>query len=306
MSISIRIVLLFTLMFLLLSVTAYPVAAHGGGSSGDLWRQWAWQDLPLLLLMGGVYALGLQALWKRAGTGKSIHHWHVAAFGMGWIILFIALVSPLDALSEELFSAHMVQHLLMVLVAAPLFTLGRFSLAVTWAFPARWTAKVWKEWKWGRVWVFLMRPMTVFLFHNAVIWLWHMPRLYEASVRNEWIHFLEHFSFFLTAFLFWQVFVDLTESLRMGRSAKFGSGIFMIFGTMLVSGFLGVLIAFSPHVWYSVYAHETAHYGLTALEDQQLAGTIMWVPSGVVYLVAVIGVMGRWLFAMESLENPQI
>lgn len=301
----IRIVLLLTILFLLLSMTAYPVAAHDGGISGDLWRHWAWQDLPLLILIGGIYALGLQALWKRAGIGKSIHGWQVAAFGIGWIVLFIALVSPLDALSEELFSAHMVQHLLMVLVAAPLFALGRFTLAVAWAFPPRWTSKVWKEWKWRQAWTFLMRPMAVFLFHNAVLWLWHMPRFYEASVRNEWIHFLEHFSFFLTAFLFWQVFADLTESLRMGRSARFGSAIFMIFGTMLVSGFLGVLIAFSPHVWYSVYAHETIRYGLTALEDQQLAGTIMWVPSGVVYLFAVIGVMGRWLFTMESLENPQ-
>jgi cytochrome c oxidase assembly factor CtaG len=132
-----------------------------------------------------------------------------------------------------------------------------------------------------------------------------MPRLYEASVRYEWIHFLEHFSFFFTAFLFWQVFVDLTEGIRMERSPKFGIGVFIVFGTMLVSGFLGVLIAFSPHVWYSVYVHETAYYGLNALEDQQLAGTIMWVPSGVVYLIAVIGVLGRWLFAMEAFESSR-
>jgi putative membrane protein len=90
----------------------------------------------------------------------------------------------------------------------------------------------------------------------------------------------------------------------MGRSAAFGLGIFMVFGTMLIGGFLGVLIAFSPHIWYGVYAHETVRYGLTALEDQQLAGTIMWVPSGVAYLAAVLRVMGRWLFAMEALENP--
>jgi putative membrane protein len=226
-------------------------------------------------------------------------------FGVGWIMFFIALVSPLDALSKELFSAHMVQHLLLVLVAAPFFAIGRFALAVAWAVPPSGISKIWKEWRWGRVWNFLTRPMTAFLLHNAAIWIWHMPKLYEASVHNEWIHFLEHFSFFFTAFLFWQVFADLTEGVRMGRSARFGLGIFMIFGTMLVSGFLGVLIAFSPHVWYAVYAHETVRYGLTALEDQQLAGTIMWVPSGVVYLVAVINVMGRWLFTMESLENPQ-
>lgn len=131
-----------------------------------------------------------------------------------------------------------------------------------------------------------------------------MPRLYEASLHNEWLHFLEHASFFLTAFLFWQVFAELTENVRMGRSAKFGMGIFMNFGTMLASGFLGVLLTFSPYVWYPTHIHETALYGLTALEDQQLAGAIMWVPSGVVYVASVLGVLGRWLFAMEALENP--
>jgi len=300
-----KIIPFFLFVLLLLGITAGPVAAHDGGTSGDLWQHWAWQDLPLLLIIGGVYAFGLQSLWNRAGTGSGISRGQATAFRVGWTVLFIALVSPLDALSDELFSAHMVQHLLLMLVAAPLFALSRFTLAVAWAFPARWTSTVWKQWQWKRAWDFLTRPMIAFLLHNAAIWIWHMPRLYEASVRDEGIHFLEHFSFFLTAFLFWQVFVDLTESIRMGRSAKFGLGIFMIFGTMLVSGFLGVLIAFSPYVWYSVYVHEAARYGLTALEDQQLAGTIMWVPSGVVYLVAVVSVLGRWLFAMEAAENPQ-
>jgi putative membrane protein len=304
MSTALKISLTLLIALLMLSLTASPGAAHGGGS-GDLWHHWAWQDLPLLLLLGGVYALGLRALWQRAGVGNGISRGQAAVFGMGLIVLFIALVSPLDALSDELFSAHMVQHLLMVLVAAPFFAIGRFTLATAWAFPSRWTSRIWKEWKWGQVWNFLTRPMVVFLLHNAAIWIWHMPRLYEASVRNEGIHFLEHFSFFFTAFLFWQVFADLTENIRMRRTARFGLGIFMIFGTMLVSGFLGVLITFSPYIWYPVYDHETALYGLTALEDQQLAGVIMWVPSGVVYLVAVLGVMGRWLFTMEALENPQ-
>lgn len=285
----------------MLALTASPAAAHGGGTESDLWSHWAWQDLPLLLLIGGVYAIGLRSLWRRAGTGSGISRGQAALFGAGLLTLFVALVSPLDALSEELLSAHMVQHLLMVLVAAPLFALGRFTLAAARAFPPRWTAWLWKKGK-GRL---LMRPMVAFLLHNAAIWVWHMPRLYEASVRHEGIHFLEHFSFFFTALIFWQVFVDLTEGIRMERSAKFGLGVFMIFGTMLVSGFLGVLIAFSPYVWYSVYLHEALRYGLTALEDQQLAGTIMWVPSGVVYLLAIVGVLGRWLFAMEALENAR-
>ncbi len=303
MNFSARLILL-VLIFLMSLWTAYPVHAHGG-ISGNLWHHWAWQDLPWLLLIGGVYTLGLHALWRRAGTGSGISLGRATAFAVAWIVLFIAIVSPLDAFSEELFSVHMVQHLLLMLVSAPLFVIGRFQLALAWAFPARWTSAIWKEWKWKQAWKFLTRPMTACLLHAAAIWIWHLPRLYEASILNEWLHFLEHASFFLSAWLFWQVFANLTENVRTGGSANFGLGIFMVFGIMLVSGFLGVLITFSPYVWYPIHVHETALYGLTALEDQQLAGTIMWVPAGVVYVASALGALGRWLFAREALENAQ-
>jgi cytochrome c oxidase assembly factor CtaG len=224
---------------------------------------------------------------------------------VGWTVLFLALVSPLDFLSDQLFSAHMVQHLLLILVAAPLFVIGRFPLALSWAFPSRWTSRFWNEWKWKQAWRFLTQPSTACLLHIGVIWFWHMPQPYEAAIVNEWLHFLEHISFFLTAFLFWQVFADLTDNLRAGSPAKPGLGIFYVFAIMLASGFLGVLITFSPYVWYPIHIDEVAIYGLTALEDQQLAGTIMWVPAGIIYVAAAIGVLSRWLFAMESAENPQ-
>jgi putative membrane protein len=294
------ILLLLVLSFL----TVSPARAHGG-THGDIWQSWAWQDLSWLLLIGGVYAWGVRALWARAGAGNGISRGRAAMFAVGMLVLFIAIISPLDALSEELFSAHMVQHLLLILVAAPLFVMGRYTLAVAWAFPARWNAKIWKDWRWKNVWTFLTRPMVAFLIHNAAVWLWHMPRFYEAALENEWLHFLEHTSFFLTAFIFWQVFAELTQNMHMGRAARFGLAVFLVFGTMLVSGFLGVLLTFSQYVWYDVHVHDTALYGLTALEDQQLAGTIMWVPAGVVYTGLAIAVMGRWLFAMEALENPQ-
>jgi cytochrome c oxidase assembly factor CtaG len=182
---------------------------------------------------------------------------------------------------------------------------GRFTLALTWALPPLWIRRIWKQWKWKQAWDFLTRPVTAGLLHAVATWTWHMPRLYEASLHNEAIHFAEHISFFATAFLFWQVFADLAENARMVRSARFGLGIFMVFGVMLVSGFLGVLIAFSPYIWYPSYAHETIRYGLSALEDQQLAGTIMWVPSGVAYVAAALLVIWRWLSAMEAVENPQ-
>lgn len=289
----------------ILAAAASPVLAHDGGTSENLWHHWSWADLPLLLLLGALYGRGLLSLWGRAGTGKGIRRGQAGAFAAGLILLTVALVSPLDFLSGQLFSAHMVQHLLMVLVAAPLFVIGRFSLATARALPARWTSWVWNGWRWKTGWRLLTRPMTACLLHSAAIWAWHMPRLYEASLRSEALHFLEHASFFVTAFLFWQAFADLTENAPAGRSAKFGLGILAAFAVALVSGLLGVLLAFSPSAWYAAYEHETARYGLTALEDQQLAGTIMWVPSGVVYLVAVLGALGRWVFAMEALEQAR-
>lgn len=290
---------------LLIGITASTVAAHGG-EEGEVWRSWAWEDLPLLLLIGGTYALGLQSLWGRAGTGSGISRWRAGAFGLGWLVLLTALVSPLDALSEQLFSAHMVQHLLIVLVAAPLFVIGRFSVALPWAMPAPWTARIWNGWKWKRIWTFLTRPATAGLLHAAAIWYWHMPQPYQAAIVNGWFHFLEHASFFLTAVLFWQVFSDLTDEVRFEASAKVGLGILYVFAIMLVSGFLGVLIAFAPTVWYPIHTHQTAVFGLTPLEDQHLAGTLMWVPAGIVYVAAAIGVLSRWLFAMERAETPQI
>ena len=299
-----RSILLLLFVIGLSLVMVSPASAHGG-THGELWQRWAWKDLSWLLLIGGIYAVGVRALWIRGGVGNGISRVRAAAFGAGVLVLFIAIISPLDALSEELFSAHMVQHLLLILVAAPLLVFGRFTLAVGWALPPRWNARIWKDWKWKDAWHVLTRPMAAFLIHNAAIWLWHMPRLYEAALQDEGLHFIEHASFFITAFIFWQVCTELTRNMHLGRASRFGQAIFLVFGTMLVSGFLGALLTFSQYVWYPSHLHDTALYGLTALEDQQLAGTVMWVPMGVAYAGLAIAILGRWLFVMEALEKSQ-
>ena len=303
-----RSVLLPAYLLLILLFDAPPALAHGGGEGGpeDLWHHWSFSDIPLLVLTGLLYVRGVSTLWKRAGIGSGISRLQAGAFAAGLTALLIALVSPLDLLSEELFSAHMIQHLLLMLVAAPLFVLGRFPLALSWALSPKWITRIWKQWRWKQAWKLLTIPAVAGLTHAAAIWIWHMPRLYEASLLNEGIHFLEHACFFISALIFWQVFAELSESICLGTSARFGLALFSVFGIMIVNGFLGVLIAFSPHVWYSVYLRETALYGLTALEDQQLAGTIMWVPAGVIYLASALSVMARWLFLAETAEAQRL
>lgn len=289
----------------LAAVTASPALAHGGqpGKEGSLWLQWSWTSLAGLAALGAGYGFGLRRLWLRAGAGRGIGREHGAVFAAGLAALLVALVSPIDALSEELFSAHMVQHLLLVLVAAPLLVAGRAALALAWLLPTRLLAGAWKNLGGRWAWNLVNHPGVALGLHAAALWFWHMPQPYQAALEDEWLHLIEHGSFFISAMLFWQVFGDLTQGVRSGRSARFGVGILMVFVIGLVNGLLGVLIAFSPYVWYPVHNHASGVFGLTALQDQHLAGVMMWVPASIVYLGSALRVMTGWIFAREALEN---
>lgn len=287
------------------AVAASPALAHAGqpGSEGSLWLQWSWTSLAGLVALGAGYGLGLRRLWRRAGAGRGIGREQAAAFAAGLGALLVALVSPLDALSEELFSVHMVQHLLLVLVAAPLLVTGRASLALAWLLPSRVVVGAWKDLGGRRAWELLSHPGVALGLHAATLWFWHMPQPYQAALEVEWLHLLEHGSFFISAALFWQVFGELTQGVRSGGSARFGPGILMVFCMGLANGLLGLLIALSPYVWYPVHGQASGAFGLTALQDQHLAGVVMWVPAGIVYLVSALRVMAGWIFAREALEN---
>jgi len=276
-----------------------PLAPH------DLWRAWNWDLLILtgLALAGWCYARGVHLLWQRAGTGRGVSGWQVTAFSGGLLALFIALISPLDALSEALFSAHMVQHLLLMMVAAPLLVLGAPPVALGWALPQRWRASV-AQW-WHRrtalrsLWQILAHPLVVWGLYMSALWIWHLPLLYEAALRSEFIHFLEHGSFLATAVLFWWTLARCTLRGRL----SYGAGILYIFTTALHGGLLGSLLTFTPRLWYPIYAAGTPAWGLTPLEDQQLAGVTMWVPIGIIYAIAALALLGIWLQVMERKDQ---
>src|SRR5204862_1105595 len=179
-----------------------------------------------------------------------------------------AFLPPIETLSDELFSAHMVQHELLMIVAAPLFVVGAPVLGALLPWFAR-RAIVGLE----RVPLLaalagaLTAPPIVWLMHAAALWLWHMPALFEAAVEHEEIHFVQHACFFGTALLFWW-------TLMRGRYGRLGYGaaILYIFTTSMHSGLLGALLTMSTRTWYPVYAETAARRGLTPLEDQQLGG----------------------------------
>jgi putative membrane protein len=133
-------------------------------------------------------------------------------------------------------------------------------------------------------------PLTAWALHGLALWAWHLPALYQQTLRSDFVHALQHLSFLLTALLFWWALIYGAQ----GRTA-YGASVLYVFATAMHSGLLGVLLTVTTSVWYPIYASRTAAWGLTTLEDQQLAGLIMWVPAGIIYLAAGLLLFRAWL-----------
>ncbi len=246
-----------------------------------------------LLLSAGLYIRGVQAVWRNAGFGHGVFQWEVVAFAAGWVTLALSLVSPLHQLGGVLFSAHMAQHELLMVVAAPLLVLGRPVIAFLWALPLSWRRSL-GTWSTAspvsRTWSVITLPSMAWALHAVAIWLWHAPSLYQATLGSEMVHTIQHVSFLGTALLFWWALLHGVQA-RLARPAA----VIYLFTTAGHTSLLGALLTFSPRLWYPLYDSTTAPWGLTPLEDQQLAGVIMWVPAGLAYLIAALALAATWL-----------
>jgi putative membrane protein len=242
-----------------------------------------------LLITFALYAIGLWRLRHR-GALAHVPRREIASFIVGSIVLAIALLSPIATLSEWLFSVHMTQHELLMLVAAPLLALGRPLVPMLWAMPEQWRRG---SATWAAVAAFVTAPLVVFALHAMALWLWHVPALYEAAVVNDGVHVIQHLSFTGTAAVFWW-------SLIRGRYGRLGYGaaVIYIFATALHSAGLGALLALSDTPWYSLYVGRAAGVA-DALEDQQLGGVLMWVPSGMVMTMFALAMFAAWLGEAE-------
>jgi cytochrome c oxidase assembly factor CtaG len=195
-------------------------------------------------------------------------------------------------MSESLFSAHMVQHELMMVVAAPLLVLGHPFIAALWALPpaGRGAAgRIVRSALICRIRDALTYPPLAWSLQGVALCVWHAPALFQRTLTSDAVHTAQHLSFLFTALLFWWVLADHRR--RLGP----GAAVLYVFGTALYTGGLGALLTFAGRPWYPAYAPTTAAWGLSPLEDQQLGGLIMWIPGGVSYLVAVLVILARWL-----------
>jgi len=280
------------------------VRTHGEPplSPHDLWS--AWNIEPSILipiaLTALIYSWGMRNVWQRAGAGHGINKRHYSSFLGALLALFVAFVSPLDALSDVLFSAHMVQHLILILVAAPLLVMSDFPLAFLWALPRYWAQRLGHRLKQSqtlsRTWQVLSSPVFAWLLFAIAFWVWHASTLYEAALQNEAIHTLEHLGYLITAMLFWWVLLKPTRQ----KHLHYGMAIPYLFTTILHSGILGALMTFTSRPWYPYYVSLVTLWGITPLQDQQLAGLIMWLPGGFVFTLLTIGYFAAWLRALEQ------
>jgi putative membrane protein len=269
----------------------HPGSVALAGAATSIWNvPWSWEPaivLPLAAMLL-LYAVGAT---RRGGTRA--FRWRHASFFAGWATLFLALTSPIHELGEQLFSAHMLQHEILILISAPLISASHPGATLLWAFAPRQRSEIggWVQSVENSQPVRLLTtPLNAWILEAAALWLWHIPFLYQATLHSDWVHAAQHISFLATAVLFWSALFGV------GRSAMgYGAATLYVFGTAVHCSALGALLTFSQVLWYPAYAATSSIWGLTPLEDQQLGGAIMWVPSGVVFIAIAMALMGKWL-----------
>jgi len=267
---------------------ASPAFAH----SLDAASRWDFDPWFVVPLCGtaALFLLGSMNLWRSAGLGRGVRWNHHCAFWAGWSLLFFAIASPLHWLADRLFSAHMIEHMVLMLVAPPLLACARPSGVMIWAFPRPWRGAlgaIGASSSIAALWGVFGHPVAATAVQALALWSWHAPVLFDWALRSEAAHRLEHLCFFFSAVVFWW---SLLHGRGPGRGERVRDGINIgcLFVTVLHSGLLGALLTLSIRIWYPEQAHVADGFGLSPLEDQQLAGIVMWVPMGVLYTGAAL------------------
>jgi putative membrane protein len=268
----------------------------------------AWSFDPGVLLGVGLaaalYARGWQHLRRRGSRIATRSAALCFAGGLGLILL--ALVSPIGTYDQSLFSLHMTEHLLLTVGAAPLLLLGQPLVPCLWGLPnqeRRGAARLLRpHGTLFRIGAVLARPSIALALFTVVFALWHVPLLYDAAQGQTLTHYAEHSLFFVTALLFWWPVIHPGGGARtLGKIAA----IAYVSAPMLEGTLIGALLTFAQRPFYTTYTAAPRLTGLSALEDQQLAGLIMWIPGGVVYGVAILWLLVSVLRDEEAAEAAE-
>jgi len=291
-----RLSLLSMLVLFLADGEVAQAHTAGASASSALWSD-AGTMIPITVAFFW-YAAGVRrALYE--GRASAVTPARLLAFAGGMIVLIIALQSPIDTISADLFSVHMVQHLLLMLAAPPLLVWSDCPIVFLRALPPpsrKSVARLWAGSRLGDVYQMLMHPLAVWLAFCGAFVFWHAPGPYQWALRDNRVHVLEHLSFFLTSLAFWSI---VLPAHGYWRRLSYGSTLLFVVSTAVLSGLPGALMIFAPRPLYPAHAEGVARWGLTLMQDQELAGLVMWIPAGGAYILAVTLVFLRWLREAE-------
>jgi len=282
---------------------------HDGGphqaTETSLLLAWDWRSevILVLVLLGACYSLGWWRL-RRQGQRRLATGWRLTSYLSGLVVLAVALLSAVDGLQSVLFTMHMVQHELLMMVAPPLLLLANPLPFLLWGLPASPRQAVGsllsRRSAFRRVVQHLTRPWVAWALYVGTLWLWHVPAAYDAALRSDPIHDLEHLSFFGTAMLFWWHVTGAAP--RIHGSPSYGLRMAYVLAALVQNELLGVSIAFAGQPIYAHYTTVPRLWGLSVMEDQMLGGAIMWIPGGMMYVVAAVFL----LFALVAREEKEI
>jgi putative membrane protein len=277
----------------LLLFVASPAAGHGG-HGGEL----GWTLDPLLTVPLGVLLLVYAVGWRRLAARASQAPKGWPLFISGWLVLTLALVSPLHEAGERSFTMHMIEHELIMLVATFLLAASGSGGVLAWGLLRPLRTALGGGWKapLSSLWKRLTEPVTATFIQALVLWGWHAPPLFDRALDSFGWHITQHACFFASSLFFWWAMLN-----PRGRSRGYGVSAACLFATSLIGGALGALMSFSSSPWYADYAAMgMTGIGLDPTDDQRLAGLIMWIPGGLVHGVAAIALFYHWLKSAEE------
>jgi len=278
---------------LVLAATPAAAAAHSGHDHSQFpgWELDPLVIVPLALALG-IFLAGQWKLRQRSSLPRN-RSW---LFLGGWMVLTLALVSPLHTGGERSFTLHMIEHELIMLVSTLLLAASRAGGILAWGLPAPFRRALGGSWKapLSSFWRKLTEPITATILQAVVLWVWHAPALFDHALESDGWHAAQHISFVAASLLFWVAMLDP----RRGGCLLSAACLFL---TSLVEGALGALMSLAQSPWYSAYAGMgLSGIGLDPTTDQQLAGLIMWIPGGVVHGAAALVLLYRWLSTSEG------
>jgi len=258
---------------------------------------WAWYPSVLfgISLWTGAYLILIGPLCRRNPWGEAPKTWQQIAFHSGTLILLLALISPLDELGDEyLFSAHMLQHLLMMFVTPPLWLLGSPPWLIDLILPKQLVALA----------LWITRPVTAFIVFTSVMYIWHVPAFYNLAQANEGVHVFKHLMYIGAGLIGWWPVASQTGSIIPKPPAPL-SMLYLFLLTIPCTA-LAAILTFSSLPFYPLYNEAPRIFGINVLEDQRLGGLLMWLPTHMIIFLALGITFFKWFSGNENRQADQI